>query len=304
MNKFLIKTTIFTLLLTLILSAGLFLPATPRELRSSLFAIIQKDSLLINVNSPRMILIGGSNVRMGFDCQMIKDSLNVNPINMGLTLDTGIKYLFDRVIQRMKKGDIVIAPLEYHHFTRKYNYVSQVLLRIVMDVDKEYRQFLDVQQIINLFPYIPKYVASKLNPLSYFKLAADSFDINSFNQYGDMCGHWNMKKRNFFPYRRIDDFEQQVIEKIKEAERRIEKKGGRLYITYPSYLDESFYESEDIIDVIRCELEKNFKVLGTPERYMMPDSLMFDTSYHLNKKGVDIRTARLIEDIKKVMSDE
>jgi hypothetical protein len=25
---------------------------------------------------------------------------------------------------------------------------------------------------------------------------------------------------------------------------------------------------------------------------------MFDTSYHLNKTGVDVRTARLIEDIK------
>jgi hypothetical protein len=54
----------------------------------------------------------------------------------------------------------------------------------------------------------------------------------------------------------------------------------------------------DIIAVIRDELEKNFTVLGTPERYMMPDSLMFNSSYHPNKKGVDIRTSRLIEDIK------
>jgi hypothetical protein len=46
----------------------------------------------------------------------------------------------------------------------------------------------------------------------------------------------------------------------------------------------SFHKSEDIIAVIRSELEKNFKVLGTPERCRMPDSLMFDTSYHLNKK--------------------
>jgi hypothetical protein len=79
----------------------------------------------------------------------------------------------------------------------------------------------------------------------------------------------------------------------------VEEKGASLYLTYPSYLDESFYKSEDIISTVRTELEKNFKVLGTPERYMMPDSLMFDTSYHLNKKGVDIRTARLIEDIRK-----
>jgi hypothetical protein len=63
-------------------------------------------------------------------------------------------------------------------------------------------------------------------------------------------------------------------------------------------MEKSFRESEDIIEIIRNELEQNFAVLGYPARYMMSDSLMFDTSYHLNKTGVDIRTARLIEDIK------
>ena len=33
---------------------------------------------------------------------------------------------------------------------------------------------------------------------------------------------------------------------------------------------------------------------------MMPDSLMFDSSYHLNKTGLDIRTARLIEDFRRI----
>ena len=42
-----------------------------------------------------------------------------------------------------------------------------------------------------------------------------------------------------------------------------------------------------------------FELLGYPERYRMNDSLMFDTTYHLSKKGVDLRTQLLIEDIKK-----
>jgi hypothetical protein len=93
-------------------------------------------------------------------------------------------------------------------------------------------------------------------------------------------------------------FNREIIGKIKEFEKTVEQKGAKFYITYPSYMATSFEKSVDIIAVIRDELEKNFTVLGTPERYMMPDSLMFDTSYHLNKKGVDIRTFRLIEDIK------
>jgi len=44
--------------------------------------------------------------------------------------------------------------------------------------------------------------------------------------------------------------------------------------------------------------EKNFKTLGTPRRYSMPEEMMFNTHYHLNKRGVDYRTQLLIEDIK------
>jgi hypothetical protein len=292
MKKFLMQIAIFMLLVILILSLGLFLPATSRSKSESYF-IILKDSLLANVDSPRMIFIGGSNLSYGLNSQMIKDSLNVNPINMGITTDVGlIKYIFDKTAQYLKKGDIIIAPLEYHHFTFKYNHASFSLLNIVM-VDKEYREFLHVQQMVDLLFYLPKYSVSKLDPRNYF-----TSKRRLFNQYGDDCSHWGMENRTFLPYGRLDDFNPQIIEKIKDFEKIVEGKGATFYLAYPPYLAESFYKSEDIIATICAELEKNFKVLGTPERYMMPDSLMFNTSYHLNKKGADIRTARLIEDIK------
>jgi hypothetical protein len=156
--------------------------------------------------------------------------------------------------------------------------------------------------VLGLLPLVPKYVVSKLDPFAYFNVNIDlPHDRDSFNQYGDECTHWNMENRHFEPYSRLDEFNRQTIGKIKDFEKTVEQKGAILYITYPSYMATSFYKSEDIIAAIRNELEKNFKVLGTPERYMMPDSLMFDTSYHPNKKGVDIRTARLIEDIKNAL---
>ncbi|HYI78239.1 MAG TPA: hypothetical protein VEW65_11525 [Chryseolinea sp.] len=39
-------------------------------------------------------------------------------------------------------------------------------------------------------------------------------------------------------------------------------------------------------------------MIGSPEPYPNPETLMFDTPYHLIKKGVDIRTELMIEDIK------
>jgi hypothetical protein len=299
MKKLLIKTAIFTLFVILILVMGLFLPITPRASKSYFHSIILKDSLLANVDSPRMIFIGGSNISFGLNSQMIKDALNVNPINTGINAGIGLKFSFDNAAQYIKKSDIIIAPLEYSHLTREYNYCNESLLRLIMDVDKKYLRLLNFRQTLVLFSSVPKYIASKLNPSAYFNVEIDPpYSRNSFNRYGDGYFHWDMENRDFVPNGRLDDFNPQIIEKIKDFEKIVEEKGARLYLSYPSYLEESFNKSEDIIAAIRAELEKNFKVLGTPERYMMPDSLMFDTSYHLNKKGVDIRTARLIEDIK------
>ncbi|MDR1584151.1 MAG: hypothetical protein LBS55_13020 [Prevotellaceae bacterium] len=301
MKFFFKKIAIFTLLATLVINVGFFLPTTPRAAQSYLYSIILKDSLLANVDSPRMIFIGGSNISFGLNSQMIKDSLNVNPINTGINAGIGLKFMFDNTLQYIRKGDIIIAPLEYSYSTHEYDYGSEALVRIVMDVNRGYLRLLNFQQIFTLLPFIPKYFVSKLNPLAYFNIEINhpQYSINSFNQYGDEYAHWNMKNRTFVPSDRLDDFNQQIIEKIKDFEKNVTEKGAKLYLTYPSYLDRSFHKSEDIIVTIQTELEKNFKVLGTPERYMMPDSLMFDTSYHLNKKGVDIRTARLIEDIRK-----
>jgi hypothetical protein len=283
------------------LVVGICLPTTPRASRSYLYSSLQKDSLLANVDVPRMIFIGGSNISFGLDGQMIKDSLNVNPINTGMAAGLGIKYMLENTIQYVKQGDIVIAPLEYLHYTRDYNRCGEALLRLIIDVDSKYFRLLNSRQVLNLLSDFPKYFISKCNPTAYFGFEIDPpYERNSFNIYGDEYVHWDMENRKFDPLNRLDGFNPHIIDKLKEFEKAVEQKGGRFYITYPSYMETSFQKSDDIISQIQSELENNFTTLGTPTRYMMSDSLMFDTSYHLNRKGVTIRTARLIEDFREL----
>jgi hypothetical protein len=51
---------------------------------------------------------------------------------------------------------------------------------------------------------------------------------------------------------------------------------------------------------VEAELRaKQFPLLGSPERYIMADNLVFNTPCHPVKEGVDYRTRLLIEDIRK-----
>src|SRR5690606_34773197 len=91
-----------------------------------------------------------------------------------------------------------------------------------------------------------------------------------------------------------------IIEHIRNFHTEIRKKNAILFLSYPGYQDSSYLNSIQQIEKVENIYRKNgFNIIGNPERYMIPDSMMFNTPYHLNKKGADFRTKLFIEDYKK-----
>ena len=130
---------------------------------------------------------------------------------------------------------------------------------------------------------------------------SDVYSVNSFNQFGDTYSHWQMKPQEFEPYGSIkEEFNSDVLKYIEKFNIDVSKKGGIVLVSFPSFQETSFNNSKVAIQKVEDELLKSsLTVIGRPERYKIPDTLMFNTPYHLNKKGVDFRTKLLIEDIKK-----
>lgn len=300
MKKFILKIILFTvsfLMITAVL--GLFLPPTPRASKSLLFAKIKKDSLLKNTISPRVIFVGGSNLSFGLNSKTIKDSLKLNPINTAIHASIGLQHMMDNTIQFIKEGDIVVLAPEYDHFYGSFVYGSEELLRTVVDVT-----FLPLKspQVKNIYKFIPKLALSKLNPIEYFGFnESDIYSVNSFNEYGDVYTHWGMKQRVFPPDEILTNYNPHTIDLINDFRIKLDKKRAILYVTYPGYQASSFDKKIKQIKKIEKELlNSKFELLGTPERYRMSETLMFNTPYHLSKEGINYRTQLLIEDIRNI----
>jgi hypothetical protein len=301
MRKFLKKTVFLFVPITIILFSGLGLPPTPRASKSHLFASRQKDSLLLITNEPRIIFVGGSNLSFGLNSYRVEDSLHLNPINTAVHASLGIKYMLQNTIQYVKKGDIIILAFEYQHFYRPYDFVSDELLRTIFDVSPDKASLLSLKQVINLLQYVPKFSITKFKPTEYvgFK-ESDIYSVNSFNKFGDIDAHWNMKRRDYQPCNIKGKFNTDVLKKIKEFETAAKHKGAMVYLTYPS-LDELSFENsrEPVLDVEKFLKESNFKILGNARRYIFPKKMMFNTFYHLNREGLEYRTDLFIEDYKR-----
>lgn len=308
MKKFIKKIIIFILPVVLFFLMGVFLPTTPRASKSLLMSSVNKNLLLKNTTNPRIIFIGGSNLSFGLNSQMIKDSLQINPINTGIHFSIGIKYMIDNSLDYIQKGDIVILIPEYQHYYRSLNYTSEELFRTIFDIDLNNLKYLNFYQIIDILPFIPKYALTKFDPSEYFNIKENKvyYSIDAFNKYGDTFAHWGLKQKFLKPYDEIkSDFNHGIIKYFEEFNIAIKNKGAILLLSYPGFQEKSFNNSENQILKIEQELlNSSLKVIGSVKRYLMPDSLMFDSPYHLSKKGVDLRTNMMINDIRKIISDE
>lgn len=301
MQGFIKKLIFFGLGLVLLLGIGMILPAPPRITQSMVFAKVEKDSLLRSVSGPRLIVVGGSNTAYGLNSQMIKDSLGINPINTGITYELGLVYMLEATIEYVQAGDIVVLSPEYQHFFGKFAYGREFLLYSAFDVDGMAPWDLSLAHWENVYSFFPKYAFSRFKPTEYLPFEGAAINRRySYNEYGDMDVHWDMEQQPFSPFTQIsrDTYNPEVMSEILAFQEKIAEKGAHFFVTFPGTQKTSYDNCEEQITLVYDKFrEKDIALLGDPVRYIMPDSLMFNFPYHMVRKGVELRTQLLLEDL-------
>lgn len=304
MRKILTRLFLLLIIPGILVFFSLVLPPSKSFTKSMMFAQLDKNRLLKETKSPRIIFVGGSNVSFGLDSKRIKDSLNINPINTGISAGIGLKYMLANTAEYIREKDIVILSPEYHQFYGDFADGDLDLLSMLVDVPQQSFKLLDNRQRFKLCKYLPEFSSSKY--IGFFKnesnTTSDSigiYDRLSFNGYGDAYIHWKLPKQKFSIYDFKGAFNDDIVNSLIQFRDLVNSKQARLFITFPCFEESSFEYSEMRIKEVERKLrEKDFILISEPEEYKMPDSLMFESAYHLNKIGVDYRTELMIKDIK------
>ena len=304
MKKFFIKLLLFLIPALIIFFTIVLLPPSKSFQKSLFYSLIDKNKLLENTPCPRIIFIGGSNLSFGLNCQMIKDSLQLNPVNTGIHVGLGLKYMLSDAEKYVKENDIVIVSPEYQQFYGDLANGEIELLSTIVDVSPNSIKLLDYKQCYSLIKDIPMYLKSKVDGLinkSNLDSTIGIYDRKAFNSFGDVYIHWKLPKEKVNPSGKIEGkINDDVFISLNKFRDIVNKKKAVLYITFPCYQDLSFINATIQIKEIERNLKSYaFNLLSNPERYIIPDSLIYNTPYHLTKKGVDLRTSLLIEDLKR-----
>ncbi len=220
-----------------------------------------------------------------------------------------MKYYLNDIKPFIKKGDIVVLAPEYSQFYTKSFYGNIELVSVLFDVYSPGRTYIDLYQWMHLAEFIPVYAATKLK--FWRKLPSLSnpsvYDRKAFNTFGDVSLHWTLPRKHVEPAKPLTGEEgllDEAITAIQDFKRFTESQSATFVMSPPVYQQSSYDNQAPIIRRIFEEIGKSdIPIIARPEKYRFPDSLFFDTNSHLIKKGVDLRTAMLIDDLRAVVKD-
>ena len=279
-----------------------------------LAAVLEKDRIIRNTPSPKIILVGGSNLAFGIDSKVIQDSLGLNVVNMGLYAKLGLKYMLAQVRPYIEQGDVVLVVPEYDQFYGEFangdNTLNTALLYAPADRIRDFMRSYSAADVVlrpraeNVRRSFLRAVASAAGKEGQF-FPPDTnpvYNRHSFNKYGDVVAHLGRKGMNpdsifVKPLPPMKDFNKGTLADMNGIADEAKAQRAHAYFLFPSYIETSYSINVAAIDSLKDRLSDGMRIpiLGTARDFVYPGIYFFDTRFHLNEEGRRIRTGKMIE---------
>lgn len=292
MKKFLIKVIAF--LLVIIAVVCIFLELTPVNRAAYMYEYHNKLERLDTLSGPRLILVGGSNLGFSIDSKMISDSLSINVANVGLHAAMGLRYMLSSISKKVKANDVIVIMPEYQQFFDCYNGMRDILSPAYFYAPDPDISNLNFEQISNIITGVPSYIKGNIlfRKSNQFQYSADNF-----NEYGDEVAHRAEEQGKCgiisIVNQKVDEYAlNDLAKKISE----LQEKGCKVYLFWPNTIESNYLRNQKAIkEIIENLLKRNLYFSVSPDYFIQPDSMAFDTPYHLNGDGAIESAKRFIE---------
>lgn len=316
MKKFLIKTGLFILSVGVLFTAAYVLTGSHvQELENDFMAaMIDKHERADEIGSPKIIIAGGSNVAFNIDSERIEEEFGLPVVNLGLSVGLGMDFIVNELIDVAGEGDVIIFSIT---FFENIDGVYSLKRHTAQHIPKANRYFsLDLSEEFtihsrrlrdNIIAVVYR-LLGRSTPAVESDAVSESESIytrSGFNEYGDFTAHYGLPQVDVLGQRFTFEYtEWEGIDQLNRLHSEVEKKGAELYYIYPAYPYSDFERNREVLTRFDEDMREGltFPILGEIESSLYPETLFFDTAYHLQREGVIDRTEYFIELIKQFVS--
>ncbi|MBU1238364.1 hypothetical protein KKF84_17995 [Myxococcota bacterium] len=272
-------------------------------------SITQKHDHLEKLPSPRIVLVGGSNLAFGVDSPMLERFTGLRVANMGIIVRLGLRFNLNEVKKTVGAGDLVLIMPEYRNFFRNYMEGTETLAEMAFIYPPSLTWLSSFDQYKNLAKGFIKVFKRKtgswlltfLQPQDKFQRSrARIYRRDGFNIQGDVITHLRYGRSKIlgsnFNLHGVP-YNPRAARAINRFAAAVQKRGATVLFTYPILARSTFDRNREWLEKLHRTLAKTLKIpiLSTPgAETFPPDDHFFDTIYHLGRKGRTLRTKTLI----------
>lgn len=270
--------------------------------------LADKYERLNSIEEPKIVIVGGSSVAFGLNCETIEKTTGYKTVNFGLYATLGTKLMLDLSRSNINEGDIIILAPELNEQTLSL-YFNATSAWQALEGDFDMLRYVGSDNykdlLGNLFEYLGKRWEYALEKRTVTQTGVYSHE--SFNEYGDIVypREYNVMTYEYDKAQTIsltpDIFHEDFIEYVNDYIDFAERKGASVYFSYcpvnssalaKGTTQQSILEFHNFIeDNINCE------VISNPNDSILDKGYFYDTNFHLNDAGVAVHTQYLTNDI-------
>ncbi|WGL15243.1 hypothetical protein PVT68_10720 [Microbulbifer bruguierae] len=262
-------------------------------------------------DSPKLLIVAGSNSLFGIFSNELEENFNLPTTNFGIHAGLGLRYLLERSKRSLDKGDIVYLPLEYALYQDDYSPSAQ-LMDFLIARDPTYLHSLPLTQQILGYANVSferLFEGLRGGSNTYQGRSSKIYNVSNVDTSGNQTNNsvedaaaFTEKLSRLTPKDigngEISKYSREILHEYFEWA----KENNICIIGAPPNLmkfDE--YNSEEFVfffeNVKKFYNEENVTFSGDHNDYLFSRDFFFDTEYHLNKKGVALRTQLTISDL-------
>jgi|SRR6185312_1133497 len=287
---FLISVCVATIVLL-----SFFLPKNPN---SYLHGFKQKDNLLKQTHSPKIILVGDSNMAFGIDSAALKREYGENVVNTGLHGGLGMDFPLNWTGRYISNGDTVLVSFAYPIFFGKSSHGDETVSALLLEEPRAWK-YLDCGSARTLFSGLGNVCGDRildcLHRHPHFS-SNEIYNAQAFNEFGDVVSQAGKSPHQIPPTMPEKELSADAFNRLAAFVTGAEARGAKVCIIPPPYRADMFDATRDQVREAWTEMQKRFpkEAVGEPSNFVYEASFFFDTEYHLNGSGRKMRTHQIV----------
>lgn len=291
-----------------------------------MFSKKEKMALDAPLDRQRILIVSGSNGLFGLSAKTISQETRVKTINLASHAGLGGEYILSRSEKLIRKGDIILLPLEYNFYSSpgiSNDFKEETTLsRFMISYDRNSIGKISMTSIVNFFISNAFLGNARKEYMSYFRGRLERKDILerlqqqylegkcysglTFNEYGDETCNMGSGDTSVNPAV-IKTAMPRSMPKIdpggyiQSFVQFATNKGAKIIPLYPvsTYTDD--YQHQHLaLEKSAQKIKKYWTDLGIEFQdsltdSLLPPSLMFNSNYHPKDAGREKRTKSVIK---------